>query len=245
MSLRRWAAALLLAPSVLVIGVFMAIPMVVALAYSFMTADTYGGVRWPLSTAAYIQLLYERDFDDTLVFTSAYALIIFRSLVLAFATAGLCLVMGLPVAWYIVCRPPSRRQLLIFLVTLPFWINTLIRTYCWVLILRDEGLVNLGLRGTGVTSGSIQFLYNDVAVLLGLVYTFLPFMVLPIFSTLERIDPAVVEASTISMPVAGAASGTSSGHWRARVRSPGRFWCSRRRSAPSLRRISSAAAESC
>lgn len=179
----------------LVIGVFMVVPMLVALTYSVMTSGPFGGVRWPPSPDGYLQILYQRDFDDSLFFTSAYLWIIARSVVLAVVTSVLCLAIGLPVAWYIVCQPTERRQTLILLVTLPFWINTLIRTYCWVLILRDEGLVNLGLRRLGLVSGSIEFLYNDVAVLLGLVYTFLPFMVLPIYATLERLDPSIVEAS--------------------------------------------------
>ena len=188
-------ARLLLSPALLTIGIFMVLPMVVALAYSFLTSGPYGGVQWPPSPNGYLQILYQRDFDDSLLFTTSYLMIILRSVVLAFLTSALCLAVGLPVAWYIVCQPQDRRQGLIFLVTLPFWINALIRTYCWVLILRDEGLVNLGLRHIGLISGSIQFLYNDVAILLGLTYTFLPFMVLPIFSTLERLDPAIVEAS--------------------------------------------------
>ena len=184
---------LLLAPSVLIIGVFMAIPMLIAVAYSFMTSDTYGGVRLPFSFDAYIQMLYDRDFDDTLVFTNAYISIMLRSIWLAVATSALSLAFGLPLAWYIVCRTPSVRNWLMFLVTLPFWINTLIRTYCWVLILRDQGLANAGLESVGLPR--MGLLYNDWAILLGLVYTFLPFMVLPIYSTLERVDKQVIEAA--------------------------------------------------
>ena len=186
---------LLLAPAMLAVGIFMVLPMMVALAYSVMTSGPFGGVQWPLSADGYLQILYQRDFDGSLYFTTAYLWIIARSLALASLTALLCLAVGLPVAWYVVCQPAERRQTLVLMVTLPFWINTLIRTYCWVLILRDQGLVNLALRRAGLISGSIEFLYNDVAVLLGLVYTFLPFMVLPIYATLERIDPAVIEAS--------------------------------------------------
>ena len=185
----------LIAPAVLVIGIFMLIPMFIAMAYSFMTANPYGGVNPPLTFDAYIQFLYQRDFDDTLVFAPDYIFIILRSIYLAVATTLICLVLGLPVAWYIVCQNESRRRILLFLITLPFWINTLIRTYCWILILRDEGLINDGLRAIGVTSGPLSLLYNDGSILLGLVYTFLPFMVLPIYSTLERIDFRLIEAA--------------------------------------------------
>ena len=191
----RRSTLLLIAPAVLVIGVFMLIPMFIALAYSFMTADPYGGVQLPLTFDAYIQFLYQSDFDDSLVFARDYILIIGRSIYLAVATTAICLVLGLPVAWYIVCQSEERRRLLLFFITLPFWINTLIRTYCWILILRDEGLANRLLRALGVIADPLPLLYNDGAILLGLIYTFLPFMVLPIYSTLERIDPRLIEAA--------------------------------------------------
>ena len=185
----------LIAPAVLVIGIFMLIPMFIAMGYSFMTANPYGGVNLPLTFDAYVQFLFQRDFDDTLVFAPDYIFIILRSIYLAVATTLICLVLGLPVAWYIVCQNESRRRILLFLITLPFWINTLIRTYCWILILRDEGLINDGLRAVGITSAPLPLLYNDGSILLGLVYTFLPFMVLPIYSTLERIDFRLIEAA--------------------------------------------------
>jgi spermidine/putrescine transport system permease protein len=191
----RKSTLMLIGPAVLVIGVFMLIPMFIALAYSFMTADPYGGVQMPLTLDAYIQFLYQRDFDDSLVFSSDYIVIIARSIYLALATTVICLVLGLPVAWYIVCQDAARRRLLLFFITLPFWVNTLIRTYCWILILRDEGLANKLLRALGVIADPLTLLYNDGAILLGLVYTFLPFMVLPIYSTLERIDPRLIEAA--------------------------------------------------
>lgn len=192
--MQRGSALLLISPAVLIIGIFMLIPMFIALAYSFMTADPYGGVQGPATLDAFVQFLYQRDFDDSLAFTPDYIFIILRSLCLAVATTAICLVLGLPVAWYIVCQNEARRRLLLFFITLPFWINTLIRTYCWILILRDQGLLNKGLRWLGATDQPLPLLYNDGAILLGLVYTFLPFMVLPIYSTLERIDPRLIEA---------------------------------------------------
>src|SRR5215470_8488631 len=152
------SSLLLIAPTVLVIGIFMLIPMVIAFAYSFMTANPYGGVLKPFTLDAYIQFLYQRDFDDSLVFSPDYIFIILRSIYLAVATTIVCLILGVPVAWYIVCQEGQRRRLLLFFITLPFWINTLIRTYCWILILRDEGLVNDGLRALGITAAPITFL---------------------------------------------------------------------------------------
>ncbi|XAZ19894.1 ABC transporter permease (plasmid) [Sinorhizobium sp. B11] len=185
----------LAAPAVLMIGTFMVVPLLVAVAYSFMTANPYGGVDMPLTVDAYVQFLFQRDFDDTLVFSWSYVIIILRSVYLAGLTTAICLILGFPVAWYLVCQDENRRRTLLFLVTLPFWINTLIRTYCWVLILRDEGLANGLLKAAGVISTPLPLLYNDASILLGLVYTFLPFMVLPIYSTLERIDPRLIEAA--------------------------------------------------
>jgi spermidine/putrescine transport system permease protein len=193
--MRPRSSLLLIAPSVLMIGVFMLIPMFIALGYSFMTANPYGGVLKPFTLDAYIQFLYQRDFDDSLVFSPDYIFIILRSIYLAVATTLVCLILGLPVAWYIVCQDGPRRRLLLFFITLPFWINTLIRTYCWILILRDEGLINGGLRSLGVIAKPLPLLYNDGSILLGLIYTFLPFMVLPIYSTLERVDPRLIEAA--------------------------------------------------
>ena len=107
----------------------------------------------------------------------------------------LCLVVGLPLAWWMATRPPHVRRWLVLAVTVPFWTNLLIRTYCWVLILRDNGLLNKVLLATGMTRAPVTFLYSDGAVLLGLVYASLPFMVLPIYSALERVDPRVIEAA--------------------------------------------------
>jgi len=209
----------LIAPAVLVIGIFMLIPMFIAMGYSFMTANPYGGVNLPLTFDAYAQFLFQRDFDDTLVFAPDYIFIILRSIYLAVATTLICLMLGLPVAWYIVCQNESRRRILLFLITLPFWINTLIRTYCWILILRDEGLINDGLRAIGITSAPLPLLYNDGSILLGLVYTFLPFMVLPIYSTLERIDFRLIEAAyDRRLQTRGLASGQAGRARRCRAR---------------------------
>ncbi|MEO8683601.1 MAG: ABC transporter permease [Devosia sp.] len=189
------ATAALMVPAILVIGIFMALPMALALAISFMTADAYGGAHLPLSLAAYVQLLFQADFSGNLIFSLDYLQIFFRSVGLAFATTTISFVLGLPMAWFIACQRPSRRAGLLFLVTLPFWTNLLIRTYCWVLILRDRGLVNDLLTGAGLLSHPLPLLYNDGSMLLGLVYSFLPFMILPIYSTLEQLDPRLVEAS--------------------------------------------------
>ena len=186
---------LLIAPTIIAMLVFMVLPMVLTGLYSIMTSGPYGGVQWPLSGEGYLQILFQRDFDDTLTFTPAFLWIMLRSVLLAGLTAVISLAVGLPVAWFIVCQTPARRALLLFLTTLPFWVNTLIRTYCWVMILRDQGLLNQGLSALHLVSRPIPFMYNDAAILIGMVYTFLPFMILPIYAGLERISPSIVEAS--------------------------------------------------
>lgn len=192
---RRDRTALLAAPALLVIAVFMLLPMGIALFDSFLTPDPYGGVRKPLTAASYVRFLYDRDLDDALVFDPTYLRIFARSLIQAVLTTILCLAIGLPLGWYMATRAPRLRQLLVLLVTIPFWTNLLIRIYCWVLLLRDQGLVNQVLQATGLTKAPITFLYSDGAILMGLVYSNLPFMALPIYAALEKVDPAMIEAA--------------------------------------------------
>lgn len=188
----RWVG---LAPALLILGVFMVVPLFIVGAYSFMGADPYGGVEAHFSTEAYVQLLFERDFDDTLLFSPTTLIIFGRSLSLALATTLLSLLFALPVAYYIARQPPARRNTLLLLVTIPFWTNLLIRTYCWILILRDTGLINTLLLRVGLIQEPMTLLYTNGAVLLGLVYAYLPFMVLPLYATLERLDPRLLEAA--------------------------------------------------
>ncbi|WP_158811575.1 ABC transporter permease [Beijerinckia sp. L45] len=219
---RRDRALLLATPALATIVVLMLLPMAIALAASFLTSTPYGGVTRPFTGASYVRFLYDRDLDDVLVFDTTYLRIFARSFIQAVLATACCLVIGLPLAWYMATRPPRLRQGLVLLVTIPFWTNLLIRTYCWVLLLRDQGLVNQVLQGSGLTQAPITFLYSDGAVLLGLVYASLPFMVLPIYAALEKLDPRLIEAAydlyagrwailkTIVWPLAkpGAAAGT-------------------------------------
>ena len=191
----RDGALLLAGPALLTIAVFMLLPMGIAAVYSFMTPSPYGGVEHPFTAQSYIRFVYDRDLDDALVFDTTYLQIFARSVIQAVLTTLLCLVLGLPLAWYMATRPPRFREILVLLVTVPFWTNLLIRTYCWVLLLRDQGLVNLVLERLGLIKEPITFLYSDGAVLLGLVYSSLPFMVLPIYGALEKVDPRVIEAA--------------------------------------------------
>jgi spermidine/putrescine transport system permease protein len=189
------ARALLLLPALGTIAIFMIGPLVLAVIYSFLTADTYGGVVWQPSLAAYVQLLFERDlFEDTLAFNPAYLQIFARSFLLALYATLASLLVGFPTAYFMATRPEGRRDLWIFLITIPFWTNLLIRTFAIQLILRDEGVINVTLQGLGLLDRPLVLIYTDFAVGVGLLYAFLPFMVLPIYAALERIDFRLVEA---------------------------------------------------
>ena len=184
-----------LGPALAMIGAFMLVPIGIIAVYSFLEADPYGGVEPRFSLEAYIQFLFERDLDDSLVFNSAYLVIFGRSILLAAAAMLASLLIGFPVAYYMATQPAGRRNLLVFLVTIPFWTNLLIRTFCWILILRDHGLVNNLLLAAGVIDQPLTLLYTNGAILLGLVYTYIPFMILPIYASIEKLDLRLVEAA--------------------------------------------------
>ena len=188
----RW---LLSGPALIVIGVFGVLPLIIMLIYSFLVAGTYGGVEWQFTTEAYVSFLFQRDiFDNTLQFVPDYLQIYIRTFVLAGFTTVASLIVGFPTAYFMATRPPSQRNFWVFLITLPFWTNLLIRTYAIMLIIRDEGLVNDLLKALGLIDQPIHFLYTNFAIMLGLLYSFLPFMVLPIYSSLEKLDFRLVEA---------------------------------------------------
>jgi spermidine/putrescine transport system permease protein len=186
----------LLAPGILTIFCIGIMLLSIVLVYSFLEPGDFGGISWVLSFDAYVQLLFEEDiFDETLSFTTDYIQIFLRSVSLALFTTIACLLVGFPTAYFIATQPPARRNAWLFLITIPFWTNLLIRTYAMLLILRDQGVINLSLIEIGLIDSPIPMLYTDFAVCLGLVYAYLPFMVLPIFASLEKLDFRLVEAS--------------------------------------------------
>ena len=190
--IRRWLA---LSPAMVFVTIFMIIPMGILLVFSFMEADPYGGVDPGFTTEAYVQILYERNFDDELKFNPVYLKIIGRSLALALlATLG-CLILGLPVAYYIARQTPRMQSLLLYLVTIPFWTNLLVRTYAWILILATDGVIEQPLKFLGVLDESLDMMYTNGAVGVGLIYSYLPLMVLPIYASLEKLDFRLIEAA--------------------------------------------------
>ncbi|CAN7181507.1 ABC transporter permease [Aquipseudomonas alcaligenes] len=187
---------LLAAPAMFTLGLFLLLPLGIMLLVSLLQSGDYGGVKWgQYSLEAYVNFLYERDLDDSLVFNTDYLQIFQRSFWLSVMTTTGCLLIGFPTALYLALQNERKRNLLLFLVTVPFWTNLLVRVYAWILLLRNGGLVDSGLHGLGLTDKALGILYTDGAVIIGLLYTFLPFMVLPIYTSLEKLDWRLVEAA--------------------------------------------------
>ena len=187
---------LLLSPALLIIVCFLIVPICIIVVYSFLTPGTYGGVIWKFSTESYIQFLFERDiFDDTLVFSSAYLQIYFRSFVQALVATIACFLIGFPTAYYIATLPERKKYMWVLLITVPYWINLLIRTIAMLFLVRNEGPLNHALLFIGVVDEPVKIAYTNVGVGIGLIYTYLPFMVLPLYAAIERFDFRLVEAA--------------------------------------------------
>ncbi len=190
---RRWALAL---PSVVVIMLFSILPLGVVLVYSFLTPGDFGNVKWIFSTQGWFSVLFERDiFDDTISISDANLAILYRSIVLSLVTTLITLIFGLPTAWFIATRPVAQRNFWLFLITIPFWTNLLVRTIAVQEMIRSEGVFNRLLLALGLIKEPIQMMYTDFAVLLGMTYVFLPLMVLPVYSAIEKFDFRLAEAS--------------------------------------------------
>ena len=179
---RAWA---LLAPGGAWLLVFFLVPLFIMLMYSFMPRGAYGGVERGFTFEH-----YTRFFDPL------YLDILVRTLVWAAACTGICLLLGYPVA-YVIARSSRWRNLLLFLVILPFWTSFLVRTFALIFLLRDTGFINTLLLQFGIVSQPLTLLYTPFAVMTGLVYGFLPFMILPIYASLEKVDHSLLEAAEV------------------------------------------------
>jgi spermidine/putrescine transport system permease protein len=176
-------AHLLLAPAGIWLLLLFAVPMGIVLAVSLGTTD-------PVYQAVYGW--HPQNFAD--VFDPLFAPVLLRSVGYALATVVLCLLIGYPIAYYIARFGGRWKTLLIAVVVLPFLVNYLVRTYAWVAILSDEGLVNGILSDTGIAENGVRFVNTSWAVIGGLVYGYLAFMILPLYAALDRMDPALIEA---------------------------------------------------
>ncbi len=186
----------LISPAAILIFVFMLLPMLLMALMSWLEAGQFGGVKWGSYTPeAYLKFLFDRDLSDHLVFNTDYLSIFSRSFQLAGITTFLTLLTAFPVAFYIALQTPKHRTWLMLLITIPFWTNLLVRTYAWILLLRNGGLIDSSLHSLGVLNTPINAMYTPIAVQIGLVYAFLPFMVLPIYTSLEKLDWRLLEAA--------------------------------------------------
>jgi spermidine/putrescine transport system permease protein len=179
----------------LTLGVFFLAPLALMLAVSFAQRGTYGGIEpvgdlWTFVRSGAFLANYERSLQGL------YLGIGWRSLWLAALTTALAIAVSFPIAYYLAILAPARwKGLLLGLVVVPFWTSFLIRTYAWMFILRTEGLLNLALLGTGLVHRPVELLYTPTAVLIGLVYGELPFMILPLYASLEKLDRSLLEAA--------------------------------------------------
>lgn len=185
-SFKKLAALfIMVGPVVFWLCVFVLLPVIYVLAISFFKKGTYGGVIPAFTLDNYtgmFQLLYVRIF--------------LKSAWIALLVTAFCLLLGYPLAYIITKTSKKLKVVLVMLVMLPFWTNSLIRTYGWITILRNDGLLNKFLAMLGVISQPLQLLYNDGAVMIGMVYTLFPFMVLPLYSSLEKLENSLLEAAS-------------------------------------------------
>jgi spermidine/putrescine transport system permease protein len=181
-SLQAW---LILAIPVLFLLIFFMAPLLIVFVYSFLERGKYGGVEW----------VFTLD-NIRRVFDPLYFKTFLRSFYIAIVTTFITLALGYPLAYFIAKSPPSRRNALRFALMIPFWTNFLIRTYAWVMLLRTHtGLINVSLMNWGLINKPLHLYGNDFAIILGLVYGWLPVMVLPIYAALERLDESLLEAA--------------------------------------------------
>ena len=189
---RRW---LLVSPAMLIIGVAGLAPLTVILFYSFMSPGPYAGISFEPTFQAWINLVMEEDlFDETLGFNYAHLYIFSRSIGLALGTTILTLAIGFPTAYFIATRPSTQKNFWLFMISLPFWSNLLVRTFAIMMFIREKGFVNYILLNLDLIDKPLQIMFTPTAVWIGLVYAYLPLMVMPLYASMEKIDFRLIEA---------------------------------------------------
>lgn len=187
---------LLVSPALLVLVFAASGPLLIVAVYSFLSPGNMGGVAWDFSTEAWFRVFFKRDIfePENVALNADFLAVFWRTLWLSFQTTVICALLGLPTAWFIATRPPHRRMIWLFLITVPFWTNLLIRTFAIQELIRNNGTINTLLQWLGITSRPIDMMYTDFAVLMGMSYVFLPLMVLPLYAAMEKLDFRLVEA---------------------------------------------------
>lgn len=181
---RVFQGLFLISPANLYLFVFMIVPLVLVVGLSFLSRGTYGEVEFVFNPLNYLRL-----------FDPIYGKIMLYSLAVGFATTAFSILIGYPLAYYIARAPVRQRSILLFLILVPFWTNFVIRVYAWIMILRAGGFLDGVLQWLHLTTEPLGLLYTPTAVMIGMVYEFLPFMVLPLYTSLEKIENAVLEAA--------------------------------------------------
>lgn len=187
----------LMLPAWVIIGIFLVLPVLMMLTYSFLTKEFRGGIIWEFSLAAYDQFFFDRGLfgDDPAQIEWTYILIFWRSIWQAALATLLCLIIGFPTAWFIATRTGTNRSIWLFAITIPYWVNLLIRTISMKFLIRDTGPLNQWLMSSGLINEPIHIINTNLAVQLGLFYSYLPFMVLPIYASVERYNFSFSEAA--------------------------------------------------
>lgn len=187
---------LLSAPALFLLTIAAVGPLLIVVVYSFLAPGENGNVIGEFSTAGWVGILWSKDiFSDEWMLADAHLTIFWRSVSLSLMTTAFTFLVGFPTAWFIATRPPAQRALWLFLITIPFWTNLLIRTYAINEVLRKEGLMNTVLMGLGITDTPIDVLYTQTAIFIGMTYVYLPLMVLPLFAAIDRFDMKLLEAA--------------------------------------------------
>jgi spermidine/putrescine transport system permease protein len=163
---------------------FFVMPLFIIFVYSFFERGVYGEIIYTFTIENYI-----RSIDPL------YAMTLWRSVYISVITTVICLVLGYPLAFYIANQSETGKKIMLMLLIVPFWTNFLVRTYAWIFILRTEGLLNNVLGGLGLITSPVELLFTETAIVIGLVYTYLPFMVLPIYVSIEKLDKSMFDAS--------------------------------------------------
>jgi spermidine/putrescine transport system permease protein len=175
---------LLIAPADFYLVLAMILPLLLVTGLSFLSRGEYGQVVFKFTFDNYVSL-----------FNPVYGQIMVFSLLVGLGTTVFCLLIGYPMAYYIARAPARKRSLLLFLILLPFWTNFIIRIFAWMMILRSGGLLDSVLMSLHITKAPLNLLYTPTAVMIGMVYEFLPFMVLPLYTSLEKVDNSLLEAA--------------------------------------------------
>jgi len=180
----RLRTLLLIMPGVGWLAVFMIAPCLIIFFYSFFERGVYGGIDYVLTLDN-----FQRAVEPI------YLKVFLTSARIAGLATLIALLLGYPAAYAISLAPRQRQTRYLFLVMLPFWSNYLIRTYAWIVLLNREGIINRGLGGLGLIDEPLAILYNELAIVTGLVYNYLPFVILAIYASIQRLNPEIREAS--------------------------------------------------